>query len=189
MATYESVLDFWFKKWNIDPDLQPDSRWFSLDPAFDKAISERFQVLHGKASVGEFDSWMEQGYSCLSLAMLMDQLPRCMFRGQARAYATASHGLMAALHGIEMDFDQDVQPVMRQFFYYPLSHSENADHQAQAVQCFSQFEGDPVLGQSYTLALRQQEIIQRFGRFPDRNPILGRPSTPEELAFLQANGN
>jgi uncharacterized protein (DUF924 family) len=186
MATYESVLDFWFKKWNIDPNVPPDPRWFSADPAFDKAISERFQVLHGKASVGEFDRWMEEGLSCLSLVILMDQLPRNMFRGEARAFGTDSHALMAALHGIEMDFDQDLTPVMRQFFYFPLEHSENADHQEQSVRCFRQFEGDPVLGDAYTLALQHQEVIARFGRFPHRNAALGRPSTPEEIAFLQA---
>jgi uncharacterized protein (DUF924 family) len=187
MATYESVLDFWFsRKWENNPDLPPDPRWVSGELAFDQAIGERFQVLHGKASTGEFDSWMEEGLSCLSLAILMAQLPRYMFRGQARAYGTEAHGLMAALHGIEMDFDQDLSPVMRQFFYWPLAQSENADHQQQAVRCLSQFEGDAMFGEAYTWALRQQEMIQQFGRFPDRNAILGRPSTPAELAFLQA---
>jgi uncharacterized protein (DUF924 family) len=135
------------------------------------------------------DGWMEEALSALALVIVLDQFPRNMFRGQAQAFGSDRQALMWANHAVDLGFDDQVIPVMRQFFYFPFEHSEDPANQAYAVRLFKQFENDPQLASTYEFALRHQAIIDRFGRFPHRNEVLGRASTMEELAFLQEPGS
>lgn len=190
IAQAERVLSFWFGEgWRETGSLKPRSEWFCKDPNFDQAIRERFLDLYNKAKAQQLEDWLHQPETCLAWVILLDQFPRNMFRGQPQAFATDPLALMGASHAIDQDFDAMLPPVLRQFFFFPFEHSENLANQRIAVQKFRQFEADPELASAYDYALRHQAIIERFGRYPHRNEILGRSSTPEELAFLQQPGS
>jgi uncharacterized protein (DUF924 family) len=184
VAQANRILSYWFDLgWEENPKLRSEE-WFGGDTNFDAAIRERFVGLHTQAIGNQMLSWYEQASTCLSLIVLLDQFPRNMYRGTSAAYASDGMALMAADHALNLDFDQEFQSIPRLFFYLPFLHSEDAGNQAIAVDRLAQFEADPVLGQFYQFALQHQTVIDRFGRFPDRNEFLGRVSTAEELAFL-----
>jgi uncharacterized protein (DUF924 family) len=189
MTTIDRVLEVWFGDDFRDGEVKTREKWFNKDPIFDQSIREWFGGVHVRACEGRLDDWMESAEGCLAMVLVFDQFPRHMFRGTAAAFASDGRALRAAAHGIDMGFDDQFVPVMQQFFYFPLEHSEDRSNQAYAVKLFKKFESHPELGRTYEFALRHQAVVERFGRFPHRNEALGRVSTACELAFLSEPGS
>jgi uncharacterized protein (DUF924 family) len=192
MDPVEEILQFWFDV----PDRpgsdygQQRSVWFKKDPAFDATIRQQFLSLYEQAAAGHLNHWQPQPRPCLALLLLLDQFPRNLFRGDPRSFATDAQALAIAHQAIAQGFDQTLAPVERVFVYLPLEHSENLADQDQCVALFEQLHRHhPDFASTLDFAHRHREVIQRFGRFPHRNAILGRPSTPAEAEFLQQPGS
>ena len=176
--TPASVLNFWF-----EPEAK--ARWFKSDPAFDTKIKERFGDLIDSAIRGTYDDWRKTGDGALALCLVLDQFPRNVWRGTARAFAGDGRAREVARDAIERRLDRDVAPERRLFFYLPFEHSENLADQDRAVALIEAL-GDE---EQADYARRHRDIIARFGRFPHRNAMLSRTSTAEELAFLKEPGS
>ena len=160
----------------------PDS-WFKKSDAFDREFRERFLSLHEAAARGDLDGWADSAEGALALLLLLDQFPRNVFRGTARMYETDARARQVASQAVDQGLDEQVETGVRVFFYLPFSHSENLDDQRRGV-ALNQKIGQPWLEH----AVGHAEIVERFGRFPHRNPLLGRETTQEEQAFLDAGG-
>ncbi len=156
-------------------------KWFAKDDAFDAACRDRFGAAWERAAAGEFDDWAETPEGALGLLILLDQIPRNIFRGDPRTWAADPHALAIAERAVAAGFDQRVEPELRAFVYLPFEHAEDRAAQARSLALFE------ALGDADFLhwARHHHDIVMRFGRFPHRNAVLGRPSTPEELAFLE----
>ena len=159
-------------------------RWFEKDFAFDEEIRRRFSELHDAAADGNLAGWERSAEGALALLILLDQFPRNMFRGEARAFATDPMARAIAAGALVRGFDAQVAPELRGFFYLPFEHSEDLGDQERAV-AFYQAAGD---AEGLKWAELHADIIRRFGRFPHRNAVLGRSTTPEERAFLDGGG-
>ena len=159
-------------------------KWFAKSAKFDQRIALRFEPSHHAAARGEHDGWMATPDGALALLILLDQFPRNLFRDSAHAFATDGKALGIAKHAIGEGFDAQVELELRPFVYMPLMHSENLGDQDASVVLFD------ALGAKTNLdyANLHRDVIQRFGRFPHRNVLLGRKTTPEEQAFLDAGG-
>ncbi|NMG20489.1 DUF924 family protein [Brasilonema bromeliae] len=189
MSQAKEILDFWFGS-SGSPDYgKPKSFWFSKKPEFDEELRIRFLTDYQKAAGGYLDDWMDFPDSCLALILLLDQFPRSMFRDTPEAFATDWEALSVAQHAVAQRYDQKLLPVQRWFVYLPFEHSENLEHQSQAVRLFQQLGDDPDSVSCIDYALRHMQVIERFRRFPHRNKILGRVSTPEEKEFLKHKGS
>jgi uncharacterized protein (DUF924 family) len=158
-------------------------RWFEKDAALDEEIRRRFLDCHEAAAAGKLTAWEQTAEGALALLILLDQFPRNMFRGEKRAFATDPLALAVASRAILNGFDGAI-PDMHGFFYLPFMHSEELADQEKAV-AFYRARND---ADGLKWADRHADIIRRFGRFPHRNAILGRVSTPEEQAFLDGGG-
>lgn len=182
MTTAEDVLAFWFGSPGDAHYGEFRDIWFrGRNPAFDAEIRERFLTLHEEAAAGRLDAWRNAPRPCLALVIALDQFPRNMFRDTPRMYATDAAALAVARHAVDRAFDRGMPEVMRLFYYLPFQHAEVLAEQEASLRLFL-----PLGRESGTrAALRHHEIVERFGRFPHRNAILGRESTPEELAFLE----
>jgi uncharacterized protein (DUF924 family) len=156
--------------------------WFAKDEAFDRRFRERFLALHEEAARGDLDGWNATPEGALALAILLDQFPRNAFRGTARMYATDSAARTLADAALAAGHDRLVAPALRMFFYLPFGHSEHLADQERAVELCA-----PLGGRNFEQAQHHRDIVRRFGRFPHRNAILGRSTTPEEAEYL-ANG-
>ena len=177
-GTTKRVLEFWF---GAEPSLEPRKIWFKPTPEFDTEISEGFLADYERAAGGEMADLMADVEGCLALTILLDQFPRNMFRGTARAFAADALALDAARHAVDHGFDLKLHPVQALFQYLPFEHSEDLEDQNRSVAVFE------ALGNAEWIdyAIRHRDIIARFGRFPHRNAALGRTSTPEEVEFLK----
>jgi uncharacterized protein (DUF924 family) len=164
-------------------DAGPD-RWFEKDAAFDKEIVDRFLATHEAAAAGKLSDWEQTAQGSLALLILLDQFPRNMFRGDARAFATDALALAVAAGGIVRGFDARVPATMRGFFYLPFEHSEDLADQERGI-AFYKASGD---ADGLKWAEIHADIIRRFGRFPHRNAVLGRATTAGEQAFLDGGG-
>jgi uncharacterized protein (DUF924 family) len=158
------------------------SRWFRKDEAFDSEFRTRFLHAHEAAMRGELDHWASDAEGALALLILLDQFPRNAFRGTPRMFATDAKAAEIAKCAIDAGFDNQIGD-LRNFFYMPLMHSEQLADQDRCVE-LSRSLGDDTL----RYAQLHREIIERFGRFPHRNPMLGRTTTPEEQRFLDDGG-
>ena len=176
LATAEDVVAFW-------REAGPD-KWFSKDEAFDETCRARFVATYEAAARGDFAEWELSPQGALALAILLDQFPRNMFRGTRRVYATDAAAVLAAERAIERGFDKEVEPELRRFFYTPFMHAEDPAAQERSVALSQEMGTDDVLEWAH----HHRDIIARFGRFPHRNAVLGRASTPEELRFLAEGG-
>jgi len=192
MSEIDDVLDFWFGA--LDDDGRADathrSRWFSKDPAFDREIGERFAAVREAILAGEREAWLEGARGSLAYVIVLDQLSRNMFRDSPEMYAADDLALATASRSIESGFDRDVALGQRPFFYLPLMHAENLEQQNRCVALFEALAAEhpePFSG-NLQYAIVHRDVVARFGRFPHRNEILGRPSTPEEVAFLDGGG-
>ncbi|MVT29939.1 DUF924 family protein [Acidovorax citrulli] len=176
--TAQDVLHFWF-------DATTPEQWFRKDDAFDEAIRERFATLHRRASLGELWEWRTDAEGRLAEVIVLDQFSRNLLRGRAASFAQDGMALALAQEAIAQGLDAELPPPRRAFLYMPFMHSESARIQAESVRLFT------ALGQPNNLdyALQHQAIVDRFGRFPHRNAVLGRETTPEEALFLQQPGS
>lgn len=174
-AERDELLDFWRKA--------GFPGWFGKDADFDHAFTSRFADLHGKAVAGDLDGWKDSREGALALLILLDQYPRNAFRGTPRAFEHDPQALALAKEFIDKGYDVETDEDLRVFFYLPLEHSEDLADQERSVELCTALS-DKVLD----YAMEHRDIIRRFGRFPHRNPILGRESTPEELAYIEAGG-
>lgn len=189
MSRIEQILNFWFGSPESVNYGKSRKIWFSKDPSFDRDITERFLPDYEAAVAGAYNGWKVSSDGCLALILLFDQFPRHLFRGDRRAFATDAQALATAQHAIAEDFDQALLPVQRIFIYLPFEHSENLEHQRLSVERFRQLVDHPEAADMFPYAVRHKEIIQRFGRFPHRNRILERTTTPEEAEFLKQPGS
>jgi uncharacterized protein (DUF924 family) len=189
MVQVEEVLAFWFGKPDSAEFGHSRDCWFAKDAEFDEAVQERLFPGYQQAAAGEVDHWVATPTGCLALIILLDQVPRNLFRSRPQAFATDSKALSVAETAVERGFERELLPVQRWFIYLPFEHSENLEHQERCLALFSHLEGDPESAGAIDYARRHHEVIQRFGRFPHRNAILGRESTPEEAEFLTQAGS
>ncbi len=170
------VLDYWRRAGAA-------GQWFRKDTAFDRDFSERFAALHARAAGGELDAWAGGADGALALLILLDQYPRNAFRGSARMYATDAQARRVARAALDAGHFEHVEPALRLFMCLPFAHSEELADQELSVALNARLGAE---------ALRHAEghrdIVRRYGRFPHRNPLLGRATTPEEAAFLAAGG-
>jgi uncharacterized protein (DUF924 family) len=169
------IVAFWR---NVGP-----KGWFEKDTALDDEIRRRFLAAHEAAASGKLTAWEQTAEGALALLILLDQFPRNMFRGEARAFATDPLARAVTSRAILSGFDGAI-PDMRSFFYLPFEHSENLGDQERGVALFKAI-GD---ADGLKWAELHADIIRRFGRFPHRNAILGRVTTPEEQTFLDDGG-
>lgn len=189
--TAQDVLDFWF----LPPDAadygKPRDVWFRKDDAFDAAIGARFGPLTEQAVAGGLREWDRQGPpGTLARIILLDQFTRNAYRGTPQSFAGDALALAAAQTLADSGADLALLPVQRWFAYMPFEHAEDARMQERSVQLFTALAADAA-GYEGVLdyAHRHRGVIARFGRFPHRNAILGRASTPDELAYLAQPGS
>lgn len=159
-------------------------KWFNGGVAFDEACRTRFAELHHLAAQRELDGWMHDAEGALALLLLLDQIPRNIFRGSAHAFATDPLARLHASTAIARGLDAKADPELRLFFYLPFEHSESLVDQDRSVALFKSLGAGVYLD----YAIVHRDVIARFGRFPHRNRALGRESTPEEQAWLNAGG-
>jgi uncharacterized protein (DUF924 family) len=189
VANFQEILDFWLGKTDASDYGKPHKKWFIKNTNFDKEVRSQFLEVYDKAVSGELDTWKESPLSCLALILLLDQFPRNMFRNTPKAFATDEKALNVAQYAIKHQFDRELLPVQRWFIYCPFEHSENLENQQKAVEFFSSLKEDPDSESAINYAYQHLKVIERFGRFPHRNKILGRQNTPEEEEFLKQLGS
>ena len=164
------VLKFWF---GLDP-----KQWWKADPAFDHRCKQAFLKLWAEKRQLPVESFLTDPLTALAGVILFDQLPRNMFRGLGDQFATDHLALGIAKEAVARGFDEELEKDERTFLYMPFQHSENLDDQNRAVLFFAELKDDYLLG----YAKKHRDVIERFGRFPHRNAILGRAPRPEEIA-------
>ncbi|OAZ96027.1 DUF924 family protein [Halomonas sp. G11] len=174
----QAVLDFWFEA------LTP-AQWFKKDPEMDQAIRERFGSLHAQAAQCECYAWRETPQGRLAEIIVLDQFSRNIYRDDARAFATDTLALALAQEAVAAGAAASLSSEQRAFLYMPYMHSESVAIHERAMELFNQ----PGLEKNFDFEVRHKAIIDRFGRYPHRNALLGRISTDEELAFLKQPGS
>jgi len=180
-----ALLDFWFgPPGDVDRERHRQI-WFRSTEEYDRDLREEFLGDYEAAAAGALCSWEASAEGALALVLLLDQLPRNIFRETPRAYATDVAACAAADRALERGFDQIVPPAWRLFFYMPFHHSENIADQRRSVALSNALPRNPDRrGSLRRYGCPYVEVIERFGRFPHRNEILGRDSTPDEIAFM-----
>ena len=171
----DEVLAFWFAE-------GMNKVWFVKNPSFDAEVRATLGEHRERAAAGDYDHWMKSGRGCVALVILLDQAPRNIFRDDPRAYATDERARAITRHALQAGLDGGLPQVERIFLYLPLEHSESLDDQTLCCELASRLDEDPAW---HRYALQHREVIERFGRFPHRNAVLGRRSTPEELELLK----
>lgn len=176
MITPDDILQFWFDEAN-------EAHWYTKNDAFDAEIRRRFSVLYEHVRDGAHADWKDSPRGLLALIIVLDQFPRNMFRDSPQAFASDDLALTLAELAIAKGFNVRLSPVERQFLYMPLQHAEKLDVQEQSVARFAELDRP----ESFAFAVEHRDIIARFGRFPHRNAVLGRVSTPQETEFLKTH--
>ncbi len=172
----EDVVTFW-------REAGPE-KWFKNDEAFDVEIADRFSALHRAAAQGDHDAWAESGDGALALILVLDQFSRNLHRGSALAFASDPEALQIAKTTLARGDDHLVREDLRIFFYMPFEHSESLADQRMAIRLAHAMHSANYLKYAHT----HHDVIRRFGRFPHRNAVLGRHTTPAEKAFLESGG-
>lgn len=178
------MLEFWFGE-------RARGRWFASEPAFDDEIRSRFGALVAAAARGDLDAWAATADGALALIVLLDQFPRNIYRGTPKAFECDGRALQVATGAIERQLDRATPLDRRMSFYLPFEHSESLPDQQRSVELYSRWVAEhpedrrAAADDQMRYVLRHREIIERFGRFPHRNAVLGRASTAAELAFLE----
>jgi uncharacterized protein (DUF924 family) len=193
----ESVLHFWFGSNPDDAAVSAEKTklWWSKDPALDAECNTRFGDLVDLAGAGRLTGWTSTGRGRLALILLTDQFPRNIHRGTPRAFDFDPAARRYCLDGLGTGADRELRLIERVFFYLPLEHSESREHQERCVALFGDLVASsppaqtPMFEDFRRYAELHRDIIERFGRFPHRNALLGRASTPEEIAFLATPGS
>lgn len=183
-ATPAAVLDFWFGA----PPLQARAEWFRKDPVFDERIRAQFGAVVERALAGPL-GWGDDALARLAEVIVLDQFPRNLFRGEARAFAGDPRARTLALQMIDAGQDAELHPRQRSFVYLPLEHAEDLALQDRSVALFQALaDADADLADALDYAERHRDVIRRFGRFPHRNAALGRHSTAAEADYLSQPG-
>lgn len=177
IAAPADILGFWL---NAGRD-----SWYKRDDAFDAEIRSRFLATWQKAAAGELSSWEASDDGAVALTIVLDQFPRNMFRGDAKTFSSDPLAREVASRAIDRGVDARIDPLLREFLYLPFMHSEHLADQRRCVALFRQHGGHP---DNLKYAEDHADIIRRFGRFPHRNRVMGRETTAEEQAFLDAGG-
>ena len=185
----QQVLDFWFGAPDSAEFGTQRKAWFVKDAAFDRRIVERFGPTIERALRGELDAWAQTPSGALARILLLDQFTRNAFRGDRRAFAGDAQALAAAIALVGSRQDESLAPLMRAFAYLPFEHAEGLAMQDEAIRLLTRLVAtSPELASMLDYAHRHRLVIERFGRFPHRNTILGRRSTAEELAHIATPG-
>ena len=198
MDKAEHVLDFWFGTSGADGSLDPAKQkmWFGDGRKYDAEIRKTFGSLHERASRGELDAeWGATARGRMALIILLDQMSRHIHRDTSRAFAQDPAAQKLALDSVTRGLDRELIPAQRSFFYLPFEHAEEIELQNVGLRCFEDLARavPPAVKKDYDsfyhYGRRHRDIIERFGRFPHRNAVLGRASTPEEIEFLKQPGS
>jgi len=200
MSEYQPILEFWFGQGyaGLDDSTiagRQSGLWWGKDEAVDRDMAERFGALVNDAGAGKLDAWKAAPDGRLALILLTDQFPRNIHRGTPAMFGLDALARQLCTAGLEAGVDARLRPIQRVFFYLPLEHSENAGDQARCVELMTGLAGDAPEEQRRTFegfidfALAHKRIVDRFGRFPHRNAILGRDSTAAEIEFLKQPGS
>mgnify|MGYP003643997147 FL=1 len=191
-STYREVLDFWFGTPNSPDYGQSRPMWFRKSDAFDAELTEKFGPLVAQALDGQLDHWSQDRADAeppLAFILLLDQMTRNIHRGTPRMFAGDGQALLTARAMVAAGQDQGLLPVQRQFCYLPFEHAEDRAAQAESLRLFEALKAFPATADVHQWAVSHAVIIERFGRYPHRNEVLGRPSTPDELEFLKQPGS
>ena len=177
-STPDEVINFWFSA-RVKP------LWFKKSAELDREIKQHFLNTYQLAKIGTLDDWRNEPHNALALVIVLDQFPRNMFRNTSQAFATDTQAVELTKYAVDRNYQQNLSSEQQVFLYMPLMHSEDEVDQKKCVELFT------LLGKEDNLrfALKHQEIIDRFGRFPHRNEILGRESTSTEREFLKQPGS
>ncbi|MFD1709893.1 DUF924 domain-containing protein [Ottowia sp. GY511] len=197
VATPQQVLAFWLGACPLDEAAMArvQAQWFQKNEAFDAELRQRFGPTIEAALAGRLSDWPATDDGWLALLLVLDQFTRNTFRGEPKSFAGDPAALQHAVEGIAAGRDQRVPPMARIFCYLPLEHAEDRELQARSVALFTALAAAPgaepkaFFDNTLDYAHRHQDVIERFGRFPHRNAVLGRPSTPEEEAYLRQPGS
>lgn len=196
-ADPESVLDFWFAASGSAGEIAGRQRklWFGKSPDNDRAVLERFKDTLTAAANGQLDHWAQDPRGRLALVIVLDQFPHHIFRDQPQAFATDPQALALSLAALTASEDRQLAPIERVFLYLPLEHAESPDMQERSVSLYEALANEVAADERVLFdgfldyARKHRDVVARFGRFPHRNAILGRPSTPDELEFLKQPGS
>jgi uncharacterized protein (DUF924 family) len=191
---WNSILESWFDDCRGEPELIGGRMtwWFGADPDRDRHLAEAYSSQCESALSGQLATWQPEPQSRLALILLLDQLPRNLFRGTARAFSGDDRAAMLSLSGVAAGIDRKLSPAERIFFYMPLEHAEDLITQQVSVKLFSELNKEQarhaVFGGCANYAQKHLDLIEQFGRFPHRNEILGRESTAAEIEYLESGG-
>ena len=196
-ALPESVLDFWFGPpgSNAEVASRQSKLWFGKLPENDRAVVERFAATLAAAAAGELDHWANTPRGRLALVIVLDQFPHHVHRDRPQAFATDPQALAQSLAALAASEDRQLAPIERVFLYLPLEHAESLDLQERSVSLYEELAREAASGERALFdgfldyARKHRDVVARFGRFPHRNAILGRPSTPDEVEFLKQPGS
>ncbi len=189
MTEAADVLEFWFGAPGSPEAQAARKEWFVKDAAFDATIAARFGSTIEAALAGELEHWASSPESALALIIVLDQFTRNVFRDTPRAYAGDPRALVLARDLVDRGWDTQLAALRRVFAYLPFEHSEDIVDQCESLRLFETLRADPNAGTTFDYAVKHYEIVERFGRFPHRNAILGRESTAQELEFLRQPGS
>ena len=184
-ATLKAVHDFWFGQADETGAYQRREAWWKRSDRFDDQVREHCLVSHEAAVAGDFAHLIREAEACLTVCVLLDQVPRNAFRGTPRAFATDNQALATAIHAVDLGLDQQIDPIRRTFLYTPFEHAEDLEMQRRSIELFSAIRKAEDGAETMFHANRHYEIIERFGRFPHRNVVLGRETTLDEAEFLK----
>ncbi|MEH6630056.1 MAG: DUF924 family protein [Halopseudomonas aestusnigri] len=173
------VLNFWFAE-------GMDKKWFFKDQEFDREVEQKLLPLYEKATLGELKDWENSVEGCLALCILLDQVPRNLFRNNPKTFATDLAALKIAQSVIEKIWDKSLTQRERVFIYLPFEHSEDLSVQQESLSLYRTLDDN---SDWYVYAEKHEVIVRRFGRFPHRNEVLGRKNTVEEIEFLKQPGS
>jgi uncharacterized protein (DUF924 family) len=193
----EHVLDFWFGPPGRAAEIagRQSKLWFGKSPDNDRAVAERFAATLVASAAGKLDHWTAAPRGRLALVIVLDQFPHHIHRDRPQAFATDPQALAQSLAALEAGEDEQLAPIERVFLYLPLEHAESLAMQERSVSLFQQLANEAAVDERALFdnfldyARQHRDVVARFGRFPHRNAILGRPSTPEEIEFLKLPGS
>jgi len=174
--TPETILEYWYSE-KIKP------LWFNSNPEFDQEIKSNYENIWIEVLRGEHISWSESAEGCLALAIILDQFPLNMFRGEVKSFSSEAMAIKIAKKAVEHGFDKEIDKDKVSFLYMPLMHSENIDDQNMSVRLFE----EAGLEENAKFANHHRTIVEKYGRFPHRNEILNRESTEEECNYLKSD--
>ncbi len=170
---YQEIIDFWFR------EIKPEN-WFKKSDSLDLLITERYIALHASVIAGEHSAWRNEPLGRLAEIIIIDQFSRNIYRDDPKSFIYDPMALALAQEAIRGDYHKDFSPVLKQFLYMPFMHSESKLIHQTAMMLFA----EPGLESNFDYELKHKEVIDRFGRYPERNKILGRVNTPDEEAYL-----